>query len=78
MNSFPEDSELNQSLKCLNLLMITPNAFLDRKGTIVLMSSSYEGRGYHSLVSETGSKLYHNAADGVAFGPKFHAKVPVP
>jgi len=60
MNSFPEDSELNQSLKCFNLLMVAPNAFLDRKGTIVLMSSSYEGRGYHSLIAETGAKLYSN------------------
>jgi len=65
MNSFPEDSELNQSLKCLNLLMIAPNAFLERKGTIVLMSSSYEGRGYHSLIAETGAPLYSNFGDMV-------------
>ena len=24
------------------------------------MSSSYEGRGYHSLIAETGAKLYKN------------------
>jgi len=67
-NSWPEDSELNQAqYKALNFLMTAPNKLLNRDGAMVLMSSSYEGRGYHSLVSETGSKLYHNAADGVAW-----------
>lgn len=67
-NSWPEDSELNQAqYKALNFMMTAPNKLLNRDGAMVLMSSSYEGRGYHSLVSETGSKLYHNAADGVAW-----------
>lgn len=64
-NAFPEDSELNQALKCLNLLMVAPTALLDRKGTIVFMSSSYEGRGYHSLIAETGAKLFSNFGDMV-------------
>jgi len=59
-NLFPEDSELNQSIKGFNFLMTAPNDILDRNGSIVLMSSSYEGRGYHSLVAETGAKLYVN------------------
>jgi nickel-dependent lactate racemase len=59
-NAFPEDSELNQALKCLNLLMIAPTALLQRKGSIVFMSSSYEGKGYHSLMAETGAPLYTN------------------
>ncbi|TXT57269.1 MAG: hypothetical protein BAJALOKI2v1_500022 [Promethearchaeota archaeon] len=66
-NCFPEDSELNQSIKGLNLLMIAPNKFLDRKGDIVLMTSSYEGRGYHSLTSETGSRLFMNLGDSIVW-----------
>jgi len=65
LNAYPEDSELNQALKCLNLLMIAPTALLQRKGSIVFMSSSYEGRGYHSLIAETGAKLYSNYGDMV-------------
>lgn len=64
-NLFPEDSELNQSVKGFNFLMTAPNRMLDRKGTVVLMSSSYEGRGYHSLIAETGARLYTNLGDGV-------------
>ena len=59
-NLFPEDSELNQATKGFNFLMNAPSNILDRKGSIVLISSSYEGRGYHSLVAETGAKLYSN------------------
>ncbi|MFX1257279.1 MAG: lactate racemase domain-containing protein [Promethearchaeota archaeon] len=59
-NCFPEDSELNQSLKGFNLMFTAPAKMLDIKGSIVLMSSSYEGRGYHSLFAETGAKLYKN------------------
>lgn len=64
-NAYPEDSELNQCLKCLNLFMVAPATLLERKGTIVFMSSSYEGRGYHSLMAETGAKLYSNYGDMV-------------
>jgi len=67
-NSWPEDSELNQAqYKALNFLMTASSRLINRDGAIVLMASSYEGRGYHSLVSETGSKLYHNAGDGIAW-----------
>ncbi len=59
-NLFPADSELNQSSKGFNFLMTASGNFLDRKGTIVLMSSSYEGKGFHSLMAETGAKLYVN------------------
>ena len=74
-NLYPEDSELNQALKGFNFLMNAPNNILDRKGSIVLMSSSYEGRGYHSLLAETGSKLYANFGEGIlwkAFVRKRH------
>jgi len=67
-NSWPEDSELNQAqYKALNFMMTAPNKLINRDGAMVLMSSAYEGRGYHSLMSETGSKLYHNVGDGVAW-----------
>ena len=45
--------------------MIAPTALLERKGSIIFMSSSYEGRGYHSLMAETGAKLYSNYGDMV-------------
>ncbi|TXT58424.1 MAG: hypothetical protein BAJALOKI1v1_1660002 [Promethearchaeota archaeon] len=64
-NLFPEDSELNQSIKGFNFLMTAPNKMLTRKGTIVLMSAAYEGRGYHSLIAETGAKLYQNLGESV-------------
>jgi len=59
-NSYPEDIELSQAFKGLNLLMVAPNKLIDRNGIIVIMSSCYEGRGYHSLLGETGAKLYTN------------------
>ena len=64
-NLFPEDSELNQAVKGFNFLMTAPNGILERKGTIVLMSSSHEGRGYHSLIAETGARLYSNFENSV-------------
>jgi len=66
-NLFPEDSELNQAIKGFNFLMTAPNKMLNRKGTIVLMSSAYEGRGYHSLIGETGAKLYSNLGDSIVW-----------
>ncbi|MFX0072322.1 MAG: lactate racemase domain-containing protein [Candidatus Hermodarchaeota archaeon] len=67
-NSWPEDSELNQAqYKALNFMMTAPSKLLDRDGAMVLMSSAYEGRGYHSLMSETGSKLHHNAGNAVVW-----------
>ncbi|MGB5911428.1 MAG: lactate racemase domain-containing protein [Promethearchaeia archaeon] len=65
-NSFPEDSELIQAqYKAFNLLMTAPNNMLERRGAIVIMTSSYEGRGYHSLLAETGSKLYKNLIESI-------------
>jgi nickel-dependent lactate racemase len=67
LNSYPEDSELNQAVKSINFLMTAPNNLLERKGTVVLMSSSYEGKGYHSLSGETGSKLYRNYGEQIVW-----------
>ncbi|MBY8986184.1 MAG: DUF2088 domain-containing protein [Candidatus Lokiarchaeota archaeon] len=67
-NSFPEDSELNQAqYKGFNFLRTAPEDFIDQNGAIVIMTSSYEGRGYHSLVGETGAKLYHNIGNNTLF-----------
>jgi nickel-dependent lactate racemase len=66
-NSYPEDSELNQAVKSINFLMTAPNNLMERKGSVVLMSSSYEGKGYHSLAAETGAKLYRNYGDQVVW-----------
>ena len=63
-NTFPEDSELNQAqYKAFNFLMTAPKTLLDPDGAIVAMTCSYEGRGYHSLVAETGARLYKNIGD---------------
>lgn len=67
-NLYPEDSELNQAIKGFNFLLTAPKEILDKNGAIILMSSSYEGRGYHSLLAETGSKLYHNFGDNFEQG----------
>jgi nickel-dependent lactate racemase len=64
-NLFPEDSELNQSTKGFNFLAQRPQNLLERGGSVVLMSSSYEGRGYHSLIGETGAKLYKRIDESV-------------
>ncbi|MHA1883887.1 MAG: lactate racemase domain-containing protein [Promethearchaeota archaeon] len=64
LNTYPEDSELEQAqYKSINFLFTAPSNLIDQKGAVVMMTSSYEGRGYHSLVSETGSMLHHNLKD---------------
>ncbi|MFX1363389.1 MAG: nickel-dependent lactate racemase [Promethearchaeota archaeon] len=65
-NSYPEDSELNQAqYKPFNFLISAPRTTLDKEGAIVIMTSSYEGRGYHSLLGETGTVLYKNLGDTI-------------
>ena len=64
LNLFPEDSELNQSLKGFNIFYTAPDNILDKNSSVVLMSSSYEGRGYHSLIAETGAKLFKRIKGG--------------
>ncbi len=53
-NAFPEDTELNQCVKALNVFLLNP-AMVDRKGAIVIITASSEGLGYHALIAETGS-----------------------
>lgn len=55
-NSFPEDTELSQFVKALNLYMLcTP--IIDRKGVVAIIMAASEGRGYHLLQAETGAPL---------------------
>ncbi len=58
LNAYPESNELHQAKKGLNFLLTAPNEFLEQDGTIILMTSSFEGRGYHSLVAQTGARLF--------------------
>jgi nickel-dependent lactate racemase len=56
-NLFPEDTELTQSSKGINSFLQTEQ-LLKEEASIIFLTASTEGRGYHSLFSETGSRLY--------------------
>jgi len=65
-NMYPEDLELAQSqFKAFNFLFSLKKKLLRRKGAIVITDACSEGRGYHSLMAETGSKLYKNLGDNL-------------
>jgi nickel-dependent lactate racemase len=63
-NAYPEDTELSQSIKALNMYLLNPKLVAYR-GAIVMLSASTEGRGYHSLSGETGAALYKNFEDHI-------------
>ncbi len=65
-NLYPEDTELSQALKGFNFLFKSNN-FIKREGAVVLLTAASEGRGFHSLLGETGGKLYKNWGDTVIF-----------
>ncbi|MFX0073821.1 MAG: lactate racemase domain-containing protein [Candidatus Hermodarchaeota archaeon] len=65
-NLYPEDTEFSQALKGLNLLF-KQNTIIKRDGAVVIMTAASEGRGFHSLLGETGAKLYKNWGEGVIF-----------
>lgn len=65
-NLYPEDTEFSQALKGLNLLL-SSGRLIKRKGAVVLMTASSEGRGFHSLQGETGGRLYQNWGDSIIF-----------
>jgi hypothetical protein len=65
-NLYPEDTELSQALKGLNFFLKS-KSFIKREGAIVLLTAASEGRGFHSLLGETGGKLYKNWGDTVIF-----------
>jgi nickel-dependent lactate racemase len=60
-NAFPEDTEMVQAVKALNVW----TGHIDRRlvrpgGTVVLVTASSEGRGVHSL-ADRGMRLYRRA-----------------
>ena len=60
-NAFPEDTELVQALKALNVWTGNINRRLVRKGgTVVIATASSEGLGFHSL-ADRGMRLYRKA-----------------
>ena len=65
-NLFPEDTELSQTLKGVNSFMGS-QTILKSKSAVVFATAATEGRGYHSLLGETGAKLYSNWGENPIF-----------
>jgi nickel-dependent lactate racemase len=65
-NLFPEDTELSQGLKGVNSFMGS-QSILKPKSALVFMTAATEGRGYHSLLAETGARLYENWGENPIF-----------
>ncbi len=65
-NLYPEDTEFSQVLKGLNFFL-SAKKFMNSEGAIVLLTAASEGRGFHSLQGETGSKLYQNWGESIIF-----------
>ncbi|MCK4281282.1 MAG: DUF2088 domain-containing protein [Candidatus Lokiarchaeota archaeon] len=63
-NLFPEDTELSQSAKGTNMFM-KADSLLKEDASVIFLTSSYEGRGYHSLLGEKGGKLYEKWINAV-------------
>ncbi|MBD3188937.1 DUF2088 domain-containing protein [Candidatus Bathyarchaeota archaeon] len=73
-NAFPEDTELNQCVKALNIFLLN-QLMVERKGVVVILTASSEGRGYHALLAETGAPLYTNHGESVLWAAKGRRKV---
>ena len=65
-NLYPEDLELAQALKGLNFLLKS-NTIIKREGAAIILTAASEGRGFHSLLGETGGKLYKNWGESIIF-----------
>ncbi|OLS15974.1 MAG: hypothetical protein RBG13Loki_0401, partial [Promethearchaeota archaeon CR_4] len=66
-NAYPEDTEFSQGVyKCTNAFSGSLSIFKE-KAAVIIMSAGTEGRGYHSLLWETGAKLYTNAGNNPPF-----------
>jgi nickel-dependent lactate racemase len=61
-NTYPEDTELLQSSKALNMFMQNSKMVASR-GAVVMLTASTEGRGFHSLEGQTGAAHYINYGD---------------
>jgi nickel-dependent lactate racemase len=65
-NAFPEDTELCQARKALNVWTGNMNRRLVRDGgKVVIVSATSDGQGFHSL-SDPGMRLYQMANHGKA------------
>ena len=61
-NTYPEDTELLQSSKALNMFLLN-SKMISSRGVIVILTASTEGRGFHSLEGQTGAAHYINFGD---------------
>jgi nickel-dependent lactate racemase len=67
-NLYPEDLEFTQSIKWINLFLLC-SSLLKRNAPCVIMTACPEGRGFHSLSGETGSKMFQNWSENPVVGP---------
>jgi nickel-dependent lactate racemase len=72
-NLFPEDTEMTQAIKGFNFILAAKK-FLKRDATVVFTSACTEGRGYHSLMSEPGAKLYVNWENHIIWNAIFQKR----
>jgi len=73
-NAFPEDTELVQALKALNVWTGNISRRLVRKGgTVVIATASSEGLGFHSL-ADRGMRLYRKAGHKGEVKEIFHGR----
>jgi len=70
-NAFPEDTELLQSRKALNVWTGNPNRRLVREGgKVVIATASSDGLGYHSL-NDVGMRLHQKVDQRKTFADIF-------
>ncbi len=65
-NLYPEDTELSQTVKAFPLFFSAQKLF-KRDAAIIFLTAATEGRGYHSLIGETGGRLYQNWGEHLLF-----------
>lgn len=65
-NLYPEDTELSQAIKGFPLFFSAQELF-KQEAAIIFLTASTEGRGYHSLIGETGGRLYQNWGEHLLF-----------
>jgi len=65
-NLYPEDTELSQTVKGFPIFFSAQELF-KRDAAIIFMTAATEGRGYHSLLGETGYRLYQNWGEHLLF-----------
>ena len=65
-NLYPEDTELSQAVKGFPLFFSAQELF-KREAAVIFLTAASEGRGYHSLIGETGGRLYQNWGEHLLF-----------